>query len=345
MVRAIAGPLLVALLALPADAQILSVFSEARDRLTIDVTPEFPGAGETIFFTVRGLSTDLDRADIAWYVDNRLIATGSGVISANATLGPLGSRARISVSVTSEEGSVLEAERTLRPAEVDLLWEGNSYVPPFYAGKRLASPDGTVRAEAIPRLRRENGTSVADTDIIYTWRRNDGIVAEASGRGKSSALFSSPELFGNDTIEVEAASLDGSLIARSSVRIPSIDPFVMLYVDHPLFGMLYHASVGASQTLSDIEATFAAVPYFAPVDSPNDSRLAYAWRVNGDPIAADPKDPSRLTMNAKGSNGEARVELSLTHATSYIMRATGVWNIVLNSGLGGAGIDLFGGAE
>jgi hypothetical protein len=318
------------------------------ENITISISPSFPRAGESVLLSVRSVTTDLDRSDITWYVNSAVAATGTGQKEATVELGPLGSRTDVVVVVTAEDGESFTAERALRPAIIDLLWETDSYVPPFYKGKRLPSSAGAVRVEAIPYLQGNNGSLITSQNIIYTWRRNNVIATSVSGRGKSSAIFPAPELFGADTISVEAVSVDGSLGAQASVRIPSTDPFVVLYQDHPLFGMQYHLGLNSSATFPDTESTFAAVPYFASVISPNDVRLHYDWRVNGTSIAPDPEDPSRLTINAENSDGEARIELSLTHATDYVMEARGVWNLSLNSGfgsVGGVGADLFGNPE
>ncbi len=320
-------------------------FAQLADRLTIEMQPAFPQSNTPLSFTVRSYSMDLSRATITWYVNGTRLTEGEGETKALATTGALGTKTTITVEATGENGESLTETRVIRPAEVDLLWEADSYVPPFYRGKRLASSGSPVRVEAIPRLVRENGALMPTSDIIFTWRKNDAIVASASGRGKSSATFQGPELFGADTITVEAATRDDTMIAAASVLVRSTEPFVTLYQNHPLFGTLYHRSIPAEFNFSDSESTFVASPFFASARSADDPRLRYAWRVNRTLIAADPESPSRITLGAEGSDGVARVELSLTHATDYLMEATGLWRIVLNDGLGAVGNDIFGPAQ
>ncbi len=316
--------------------------AQLQDRLTIEMQPAFPESFTPLSLNVRSISLDLSRAKISWYVNNALILEGEGETSASATTGALGTKTTITVEAAGEDGEFLSATRTIRPAEVDLVWESDSYVPPFYRGKRLASSGSTVFVEAIPQLVNANGALVPNRDIIYTWRKNDSVVTSVSGRGKSSATFQGPELFGTDTISVEAATVDGTMIAASTILIQSTEPFLSLYENHPLFGILFHRAIPEELDFSDSEVTLVAAPYFAGARSADDSRLSYAWRVNRAIIAADKERPSHITLSADGSDGVARVELSVTHATDYVMDARGLWRLVLNGGLGSTANDLFG---
>jgi hypothetical protein len=221
------------------------------------------------------------------------------------------------------------------------MWESTSFVPPFYKGRRLPSSGSSVRVEAIPQLLRLNGALIPSRDIVFTWSKNGNVIPSASGRGKSTATFSGPELFGTDRISVEAVSVDSELVAAAELLIPSTSPFVLLYQDHPLFGRLYHRAIVADATLPDAEASFLAVPYFAGISDERDSRLTYAWRVNRVPIKEDEKNPARLTINAENSDGSARVELVIQHSNDLTMNARGLWRLLFNGNLGGTA-ELFG---
>lgn len=317
-------------------------FAQLSDRLTIEMQPRFPESNTPLALTVRSISTDLSRAAISWYVNGELVSEGFGVEQASAVTGALGTRTEIRVEVIGENEELLVATRTVLPAEVDLLWETDSYVPPLYQGKRLASSGTQVRAEALPRFLRPDGTRISTKDIIFTWRKNDAVIPSVSGRGKSSALFSAPELFGSDTITVEAASVDNSLLGAASVIVPSRNPFVLLYEEHPLFGTIFHRALGEESRLPDTEATFTAAPFFAGAATADDSRLSYAWRVNRTSITSDESTPSRITINADGSDGTARIELTVNHSADIVMNAQGIWRIVLNNGFPGGVNDLFG---
>lgn len=319
-----------------------SAEAQLQERLTIDMQPKFPESNTPLSLSVRSISMDLSRATISWFVNGARVSGGPGEISVNASTGNLGTKTTIRVELEGEGGEFLTATRIVQPAEIDLLWEADTYAPPLYRGKKLASSGAGVRAEALARFVRSDGTYVPTRDIIFTWRRNDAVVTNVSGRGKSSAVFDGPELFGTDTITVEAASIDNTLLGAATALIPSRSPFLVLYQVHPLFGAMYHQAVEEQFTFSDTETTLIATPYFAGATSADDKRLSYAWRINRAPITSDENTPSQITINADGSDGSARVELSVTHSTDFVMDARGLWRLVLNNGLSGAANDLFG---
>lgn len=322
-----------------AHAQLLP----SRDRLTIEMIPDFPEANTPISLSVRSISMDLEQAYIEWYVNGELAEKGEGATSASVTLGNLGTKTTITVEALGEE--VLTATRVISPAEVDIVWEAESYIPPFYKGRSLASSGTRIRAEAFPRLIRPDGKALQPRDIIFTWRRNGDVVLSASGRGKSTAILPGPELFGSATISVEAAAADSSTAAAATTFISSTNPFLVLYEQHPLFGGMFHRALKAETLIPDVEATFVAIPFFVNARNPEDSRLTYNWRVNSRSIETDAEDPSRITINAQNSDGNARIDLSLSHATDFTLDARGTWRLLLDARVGGGNSNLFGSPE
>lgn len=326
--------------ALPASAQMsLSPFA---GQLLLRINPSNPEPNSHVSVTLSSLAFDLSEADIAWYVNEKRIAEDQGLTEVDVVVGAPGSITHVAAYVTENGTSIGSADVYLNPAEVDILWESDSFTPPLYKGKKLASPGSSIRAEAHALLRDAKGNEVESKNIVYTWRRNNALVESVSGRGKFTAIFPAPLLFDTDMISVEAVSIDSTSRAENSTRIPSVDPFVILYQDHPLFGIQFNAGHGRSATLPDVEATFAAIPYFAPdISAATDEALIYEWRVNGASVPADPAAPDRLTVNAANSSGLASIELSVSHLTDIFMSAKGRWDILLNAGLGGTGSDPF----
>jgi hypothetical protein len=171
---------------------------------------------------------------------------------------------------------------------------------------------------------------------VFTWKRNDEVIGSVSGLGKSSVVISSPPLYENDTITVDATSLDGTLSGEASVLVPSTQPVLALYEDHPLFGITYYAALGDQTLLSDSEMRFAVIPYFADAKGPNDPLLQYAWQVNGITVPADASNPSEITIDAAKSDGLALIGLALTHATNFFLSASNSWNVTFSSAAAGA---------
>lgn len=310
-----------------AHAQIIFPGTPTMD---IEMDPSFPSGEDFVTFTAQSVSFDLQRANITWYVDNELHSEGPALTSISLILGPIGTQTTVTAVAEGIEGTS-RADRTVTPAAVDLFWEARSYAPPFYRGRPLSSPRSTIVAGTIVRMVRPDGTRLASSDIIYTWRRNGTVVVSASGRGKVAATFPAPTLFGQDSLSVEAESLDGSLVASASAIIPSHDPGVTLYQDHPLFGILFHNAIPREAVFPESEAAFVAIPYFAAVTSSDDPGFSYDWNVNGIYIPPDPQRPSRLVINAENSDGIANLELAISHAQDIFLSIRDTWRLSFDS--------------
>lgn len=296
--------------------------------LDLKMTPEHPAAGDTVTLTVSSYGVDLERSQIVWYADKKEMARGTALTSTTVDAGTLGSAKEITVIAEETDGLIGSATATVRPTEVDLLWESDSYSPPYFRGRTLSGTNATIRAQAVVRFIRADGSTIPEEDIIYSWYK--GTTRILSGRGKSSMITTGPSLFGNETLAVAAESADGLYHGRASVNITGVDPNIELYENHPLFGVLYHRALLNDATTLESELRVSAVPYFAHVTAPQDSSLVYEWRHGTTDITPDPKHPETLTINAQGYQGTATIDLRLTSLTDLFLRASGAWNITFS---------------
>ena len=322
----------------PAYAQLN--LTDTSNALTVAFSPLTPSPGDTVTVSVQSSLIDIGESDILWQADGKKIAQGRGVNSATVTVGALGTETRIGVTVVAPDGTSASTEAGIIPSELDLVADSDSYTPPFYGGWPRPSAGTTLHLQSFPRFKR-GGTTLSASELIYTWRRNGEVLGTISGRGRATANIPVEHLFGTDTISVEARSLDNRLSQSASVTIPTEDPALSLYEDHPLYGVLYHKALPASVFILGVEATFAAVPFFAQARSMYDAALTFDWRVNSAKIPANPKNPSKITINAENSSGIALVELGVTHATNFYLDAKDAWNITFSSSGGGGVSDQF----
>jgi len=319
------------LYAVPVHAQLDfgTVFSLA-------IAPEYPEGRDSVRVTAHSSLVDLSTETLIWYVDGVETASGVGLSEIDVTAGPLGSNTRVE-AVLSEGGFKRAlAEAIIRPVAMDVLWESDSYTPPFYRGRALPSAGTNLLVEAKPYFRNTNGSNVPIEDIVFTWSKNGYAVAGVSGKGKNKVTLPSPSLYGSDSVSVKARTLDGVFAIEKSVRIPSTEPLLNLYEDHPLFGTLYHRALGEQTVIFGEETSFTAIPYFASALNPNDRSLQYEWSVGGTPIENSLTQPNTITINARGSSGNAFVELLLSHASNLFFRADGSWNVQFSSQAPGA---------
>lgn len=309
-------------LALPAFAQVNLTGTSA---LTISANPAYPVPSSVVTLTAESPLLDLEDSDIEWTVNGKPAGSGE---STQVTLGALGTQTDVSVTVSGSSGSD-SAQLSIVPTSIDLLWEANSYVPPFYKGRAVPGSGSSIRVLAIPHFVESGNTGVPSADIDFTWSVNGAVDRAQSGIGESSATFPAAILYGNDVIQVTADTADGSLSGEASVTVTTQDPQLVLYEDNPLFGVMYHQAIPQTSSAAESETSFAATPYFANATSANDPSLSYAWTVNGSPVATDEQDPSEITVNAQ-SAGTADVSVSLSNPSDPFFSASGSWHISFN---------------
>lgn len=298
--------------------------------VSLTMSPENPGPGENVQLSISSYAIDLDRSQIIWHAGESVLAEGVGIKEATITAGPIGTVTTISVDIESDNGDLGHAEARIAPAELDLLWTTDSYAPPFFKGRRLAGNGATISASAIAHF--TNGTTtVRESNIVYTWYRNDSVVASVSGRGKSHATLQGPAR-GAETIRVVAESADRLQRAEASATVTALDPKIVLYENHPLFGVLYHRAIVGDVNTIEQELKVTAVPYFARTKSPR--TLSYEWSVNDSAVPPDPSTPGTLIIAAKGYTGPAAISLSVMNPDDILMRSIGAWRIIFGGSSG-----------
>lgn len=287
--------------------------------------PAYPGPNETVTLTLTSTALDLSRSDITWVVDGRT-TQGVGMTTIDISTGPLGSETSVAATAEALDGSSGGVEATIRPAQLDLIWESDSYVPPFYSGRALAGSNATIHLVALPWFKDDAGTVMPST-IDYQWYRDDTLLKNVSGFNRTSVQLPGPPLFGSATYRVEATSFDGEIHASAEVTIAATDPSLSLYENHPLFGILFHRAIQNNSRSPEIEQTVTAVPYFAHIRSLKDPSLEFSWRANGEDLTPDITSPESLTINARGYEGVVKLDITALSLNDIAMHATGVWNI------------------
>jgi hypothetical protein len=212
---------------------------------------------------------------------------------------------------------------TLTP--VAILWESDSYTPPLYAGKALPSSGSRIRLLAMPNLPRAGGGFYSAEDLIFTWTLDGGVLKNASGRGKTTASIAAPSLFASYTVGIDVATNNGITIGRGEVRIASVEPLLRLYRAHPLRGIEYWSALTANTFVDEREATFAAIPFFAPTS--NVRALTYDWEVNGRAIASDSKEPNTITLSSDTPGTRGLLNLSMTQPGNILTSAETTWGV------------------
>lgn len=302
---------------------------------TLVPTPAQPAPFQEVSLEMKSALIDLDRADIEWSVDGTPAANGVGLTRVKIHAGELGSTRTITASATGLDGASIRGMIAIKPVMVDIAWEAESYAPANYRGRRFPSSGTYIRAEATAYFQREDGTIIPKGDLIYTWKRNGAILGTVSGAGKYAIRIPTPTFLGESMLTVEVSSRDGSFSGNALVRIPAVEPYVVLYQDDPLRGILYSNAVYKRASFSEDEITFAAIPFFSSVTKLTDPNLTFSWKINGKGAPTDPKDPSRLTISRGSRDTQARLGVQVAHKTTLFQEGEGSWLIEFGSASNG----------
>lgn len=326
------APLVVLLIALPVHAQF-----DLGASLYLTSSVQYPKPNEAVTLTVQNPLVELSGRTITWKNAGTVVLEGEGETVYRTNAPGSGERTDFSVTV---EGLADTASLTLAPFSVDLMWESDSNTPGLYRGRHIPSLGSTITVQALPHIVR-NGVAVPASQLIFTWKQDGSVLA--SGKGKSSLSIPIQSLVQTTSITVNVSTPDKTLGAERSADITVITPPVRLYIEHPLYGTMYHNALNASTHVSDTEMSFAAIPYFAKATSPNDLQFSYVWRVNRSTIDPNKDRPNTITINAGAGGGEAKIDLALTHKKNYQLDAQGSWTVTFGSirGSGSEETDLF----
>lgn len=309
---------------IPTEADILKQAIE-KD-LTIKTDPIYPSANEEITATIISDITDINRADIFWYVNNKLEASGKGLYEFKFKTKNIGDVVFINVTLNTFEGFRVYKKIAINPLEIDIVWETDSYTPPFYKGKALTPPKTNMKFVVMPNFITPSGSVIPAEKLIYTWREGTTILKRNSGYGKNILRTESPEFFWEKDISVEVSSFDSSLRAYKKINLGVILPEIVLYEDRPIRGTWYEEAVNDEFNISNKELTIKAEPYFfAEVDKKN-GNLIYDWSLNGTAVTGD--SGGKITFRQEGGEGDAQIGINIKNIAKKFQKAVGAF--VLN---------------
>lgn len=303
-----------------AQAQLLGSLATVE----ISLSPEHPQPGQTVTATASSPSEDIRSASIVWLLNNEIQDQGVGGAEFTFTAGAIGETQTLGVLVQTPNNYTLAQTVTLQPSEVTLLWEGDTYTPPFYKGRSLYSSGSLVRAEAVPHFTTPDGGRYSSSELIYTWSKNGTVLGSISGKGASSIITDGPPFFGDYILAVEVSTPEGTQIARSAALVETTEPVLTLYEKDPLIGLTYHSSIKARHVFSGAsQLQVQAVPYFMDALNANDGYLNYSWLVNGTEVSGQDTAPSLLTIKLSNEKDIAtRIRVVADHTQHLLQTGT-----------------------
>ncbi|TSC61690.1 MAG: Uncharacterized protein G01um101448_207 [Parcubacteria group bacterium Gr01-1014_48] len=287
-------------------------------KLDLKVEPQNPKPYVTVHFIAESFSTDLNKATLDWYVNGKLIKSGKGVKEFDTTVGKLGTKTEVRLSAKTEIGT-LGAKVLLQPAQVDLVWQANSFTPPFYKGRALPTHKSGVTVIAIPTLITATGARLDPSDLLYTWKENGTVQGNKSGRGRSSYVVHEISIMRDSAlVEVSVAAPSGTLQASGAVGVRPETPKIVLYEHDPLEGIKYNKALIGTYPLVNEEVTLESMPYFFGTLDREGSDILYNWSLNGVKVENDASRQGSLTLRQTGESGFATLTLNVNHRKNLL---------------------------
>jgi len=289
------------------------------ESLSAVVTPENPLPNTLITINLQSSLVNLATASIVWSVDGKVVQSGKDSRTLQLRLGKEGSVTKVSALVKTDTFGTLSKILTFAPTTIELLYETNSYTPPFYKGKALATSQSLITLYALPKFTLSNGTKLLSKNLIFTWKKNGSVEATASGLGKDSYAFINgmlPE--DNPQIEVTVVSPENNLRGYASFIADTSTPKIIFYENSPVYGTLLSSALTASFPLTKQEVTLVAYPYFFSGKNRNNSLLIYEWTINNSPVSPSPSSKSSIVLRAPGGKGESTLGLTLQNKNKLL---------------------------
>lgn len=305
------------LLPLQTQAQLMPGMGVAGgETVVLRIDPSSPAPGQSVTAEITSTVIDLDRSTITWIVGGKKapIPAGSKTLTFTAGTAP-NSATTVTVVVRTSDGQNITKQQEVRNGALDLLWEADSYTPPFYKGKGLPGAGSSITVTALPEMRDARGNRLNPNDMVFTWTQNSMVVPNASGRGRNTATFPGPEFYKEFDVIVEASTLDQSMNVLNRLTIAPFSPKIIFYESHPTLGVRFENAFSENADLAGGEITVTAQPLYFASASTRDRQLNYRWNLNGSEVQNPSVNQSTIVLRADTEGGTAEVGLNVTHTS------------------------------
>lgn len=271
----------------------------ALDLIDVKTSPSTPKPNEQVTITLKSYAVDLGSANIIWYVNKEPKKEGIGEKSFTLQSGNLGEETVVDVLIVTLDALKFKKHIVISPGEVDLLWEAQTYTPPFYRGKALPTYNSIVKVVALPRF---NMTS-SPNDFRYEWKLNRNQNA-GDGIGKNSVLMRATWPDSVVNVEVTASLVGTSMSGGNNIDVPTLKPALVFYENAPLLGVRFDKALTNLTETTASQFTLLAVPYFFSRDDYQNNNLLYSWDVNRVPSTPS-TNPESLVLVRSGTSAES----------------------------------------
>jgi len=314
---------------------ILSLFSLPKNGLaqeindygsdfSIELVPNNPRPDQAVSAKIVSYQFDVDRSDVVWILDGRIIAQGQGKKTADFVLPPLSKESVLTVNIVTNKGAETSKTKKFSGSDIDFLWEAETSVPAGYKGKALAGLKAYVKITVLPSLYSASG-AISRSNLVYDWTFNYKNLPDDSGMNRNTLLTRLNDT-GDYVIGVKVSTKDKMVSAQKYLHLSAegVSPKLVFYADDPLEGPFYTKSIGNKITLKTKDINIRAEPYFF---NKEDGKTAYSWSMNGKVIKSG-KKPNTISLVSEENSGQAEISFEMGKETeNNLQSAKGRINI------------------
>jgi hypothetical protein len=296
--------------------------SDSSNTLSTTITPEFPRPNEFVTISIENYGTDLNAATIRWSLNGKVVLEGVGKKKFSFDVGSIGTPSKVTVTVSPLNGAPFQNDIFISPTSVNLIWEANTYTPPFYKGKALFSGQSSVTIAAVPELGGSQSLIPPDS-LIYNWVLNEKTLYGESGYGKKGLKFSGNYWGRDDVVTLNVSSIDGSINSQNTLTLKPVNPFVLIYEDNPLLGVLYnHAVFGTFSLTKGSEVSFFAAPFNFKNNAISNGKTKFSWQMNGRDVSGQSNGNTVTFRNDAGGNGASSLGVRVSQENEDFQNAS-----------------------
>lgn len=302
---------------------LIPIFASAENGLSISVSGDLkPNSSVTL--KLNSQYNDIGGTKIMWYHGEELEEEGVGLTTHKVYLGNVGESVKVTaiLAIENSEGA-FNVSTTLTPAFLDVLWEADTAVPPFYRGKALPSNESLVKTIAIPYF----GTTTKSTSVNYSWKKNKNVNIGEGINKQSTTILGGWE---NEKTDVSVSASYNGMTANSSMKVPSFKPSAVFYEISPTQGILNQEILNNNPVRNSIELTLKAVPFGFSNKERGRSQMIYEWKA-GDKIIKQGTGESMETISlsrsaSKLTEGAIDIQLSIQNTINVMQYSISKFN-------------------
>jgi len=308
---------------------LLAQVGNDLNKTNIDITiiPENPKPFEKVRVSVVSFSTNVNSANITWTVNGKQQKTGIGEKVFDFSVGDMNTTTTLDIIIQTQEGETINKTLSIKPTSVDLIWQSESFVPPFYKGKALFSHQNKITFIAMPHITGAGGAEIGAKNLVYRWKKNGSVQDSDSGYAKNTYTFIGSLISRPLNIEVDVSTTAGSDSGFANITVAPVEPTIIFYNKSPLYGIEFQKALVGVVGLKDLkELSVIAMPMFFGVQDPTSNSLSYKWAINGAPIN-NGNTTEQVFRQKEGTSGTSNISLSIENQSKILQYANTQFNL------------------